>query len=134
MRYLWMGLGWLSLGLGVVGAFLPLLPTTPFLLLAAFAFSRGSDRLHDWLVTHPQFGPPIRDWHQGGYIARRVKWVATASVAAVFGLSVVMGVPLWALGTQAVILTFVMFFLWTRPEPPTETPSSTNTQQETQHD
>ena len=117
MRYLWIGFGWLCLGAGILGAFLPLLPTTPFLLLAAYAFSRGSDHLHDWLVNHPQFGPPIQDWQRERAIGRRVKWVGTASILAVFGLSIVMGVPSWALLTQGVILLGVLGFLWTRPEP-----------------
>jgi hypothetical protein len=58
MKYIWIGLGWLFVLLGVAGIVLPLLPTTPYLLLAAICFSRGSQRMHDWLVNHPTLGPP----------------------------------------------------------------------------
>lgn len=118
MKYLWLALGWTSVGLGIAGAFLPLLPTTPFLLLAAFAFSRGSQQLHDWLIEHPQLGPPIHHWHAHGAISRKVKIYATISMVAVFVLSLVMGVSPWLLALQAVILTFVGVFLWSRKEPP----------------
>ena len=119
-RALWLGLGWTCVGLGVVGAFLPLLPTTPFLLLAAFSFSRGSNKLHSWLINHPKLGPPITDWQQHRAISRRVKWVATLSMVAVFGLSLLMQVPSWALLTQAGVLLCVAGFLWTRAERPEE--------------
>lgn len=118
MRYLWIALGWTCVGLGLVGAFLPLLPTTPFLLLAAFAFSRGSATLHDWLMTHPSLGPPIHDWQEHRAISRRVKVIATFSVMAVLLLSVLVGAPGWALAVQAVVLTFVLVFLWSCREGP----------------
>ena len=118
MKYLWLALGWTSVGLGIAGAFLPLLPTTPFLLLAAFAFSRGSQQLHDWLVEHPQLGPPIHHWHAHGAISRKVKIYASISMVAVFVLSLVMGAPGWVLVMQALILSFVAVFLWSRKEPP----------------
>ena len=118
MKVLWIALGWTSVGLGVVGTFLPLLPTTPFLLLAAFAFSRGSETLHDWLMTHPSLGPPIHDWHQHRAVSRRVKVVATFSIIAIFALAVLLAAPAWALITQATVWTFVLLFLWTRHERP----------------
>ncbi|MEM9620389.1 MAG: YbaN family protein [Pseudomonadota bacterium] len=117
MRYLWIALGWISIVLGVVGAFLPLLPTTPFLLLAAFSFSRGSERLHAWLLNHPKLGPPIHAWEAEKAISRQVKIVAQISIVAVFILSIVMRAPWWAIVSQAVILIGVSTFLWTRPEP-----------------
>ncbi len=65
MRYLLLAIGWLSVALGVVGIFLPVLPTTPFLLLAAACFSRSSPRFHHWLIHHRQLGPWIRDYLGG---------------------------------------------------------------------
>ena len=62
MRRLYLALGLVSLGLGIIGAFLPLLPTVPFLLLAAFLFARGNPAWEKRLLDHPRWGPPIRDW------------------------------------------------------------------------
>ncbi len=107
----------MSVALGIAGAFLPLLPTTPFLLLAAWAFSNGSERLHNWLLDHPTLGPPIHAWEDEHAIARNVKVIASISIVAVFLLSVVMAAPWWALTAQGVILIGVSFFIWTRPEP-----------------
>lgn len=65
VRYLLLGIGWLSVALGVIGIFLPVLPTTPFLLLAAACFVRSSRRFYIWLVTHRHLGPWIRDYLEG---------------------------------------------------------------------
>jgi uncharacterized membrane protein YbaN (DUF454 family) len=118
MRYLWIAIGWACVGLGIAGAFLPLLPTTPFLLLAAFAFSRGSSELYDWLLDHPQLGPPIHHWRTHGAISLRVKILASVSLVVVFVISVLTQVPGWLLITQAVVLSVVALFLWTRRTPP----------------
>lgn len=115
MRFLWAGLGTLCVGLGVIGAFLPLLPTVPFLLLAAFLFSRSSPRLHSWILSHPQFGPVIEDWNRSGAIRPRAKRLATLSIVAVFGLSIALDVKTAVLIIQAVVLSCVLVFLWTRP-------------------
>lgn len=64
-RYLVIILGWLSVILGVVGIFLPLLPTTPFILLAAWCFSRSSPLFHNWLISHPKLGPIVDTWSNG---------------------------------------------------------------------
>ena len=117
-RGLFLVAGWLALGLGVLGIPLPLLPTTPFLLLAAFCFARGSERWHQWLLTHPQFGPPIRQWQRHGAISRRVKWLGSASLAALLPISLLVGAPDWVVLAQLAIIVGVASFLWTRPEPP----------------
>lgn len=80
-RMLWVAAGVLALALGIVGIFLPLLPTTPLVLLAAFCFARGSTRCERWLLTHPRFGPMIRDWRLRRAIPRRVKHLAWAMMA-----------------------------------------------------
>lgn len=76
-RHLWLAAGGISLALGVIGIFLPLLPTTPFVLLAAFCFSRGSERCERWLVEHPRFGPMVRDWRANRAVPLRAKQLAT---------------------------------------------------------
>jgi uncharacterized membrane protein YbaN (DUF454 family) len=118
MRFLWAALGLLSLGLGLVGVVLPLLPTVPFILLAAFFFARSSERLHNWLLDHPTFGPAINDWQTHGAVSRRGKKMATLSVAIVFGISLILGLRWHILLIQAVTLSCVMLFLWTRPDGP----------------
>jgi uncharacterized membrane protein YbaN (DUF454 family) len=89
LRPLYVAAGVLFLGLGVVGLFLPLIPTTGPLLLAAFFFGRGSERLHRWLTTHPRFGKLIADFEAGRGIPRTTKIVAVVMMAAAFGYSTV---------------------------------------------
>ncbi|MEL6205067.1 MAG: YbaN family protein [Pseudomonadota bacterium] len=115
MRMVWAFCGILCLCLGAVGAILPLLPTVPFMLLAAFCFARSSPQLHQWLLSHPVFGPAIIDWQERGAISLRAKRAATVSIAAVFGLSLLLGVGFAVLAIQAVVLSAVLTFIWTRP-------------------
>lgn len=115
-RTLWLILGLLAVVLGVIGVFLPLLPTVPFLLLAAFCFARSSARLHDWLLSHPTFGPPIADWQRSGAISRRAKILASLSLIAAFGFPLWLGVRAEVLAIQVLILSAVALFIWTRPE------------------
>lgn len=116
MRFVWLILGLISFSLGVIGAFLPLLPTVPFMLLAAFLFSKSSERLHNWLITHPVFGPSISDWQQNGAITRRIKLYSTVSIVATFGLSLAFGLKPIILIIQGITLLCVSVFIWTRPE------------------
>jgi len=117
-RALWLTLGLASTACGIAGIVLPLVPTTPFLLLAAYAFARSSPRLHTWLVTHPRLGPPIADWNLHGAISRRAKLAAVAVMAATFLMSALFGVSGTILAIQAAILGGAATFVLTRPDGP----------------
>ena len=82
MRTTYLLIGHASMALGFIGIFVPLLPTTPFVLLAAACYSRGSEHFHTWLHEHPRFGPMITAWREHGAIGFRSKIVATVMVAA----------------------------------------------------
>jgi uncharacterized membrane protein YbaN (DUF454 family) len=115
MRYVWASLGIVSVAVGLLGVVLPLLPTVPFMLLAAFFFARSSERLHGWLLAHPTFGPPIIDWQERGAISARGKRIATLSILVVFGISLLLGLHWQLLLIQALVLSCVLFFIWSRP-------------------
>ena len=85
-RPLWLALGWLFVLLGFIGALLPLMPTTIFLILAARCFARSSPRLEAWLLGHPRFGPPLRAWRDDGAIGPRAKAMACAGIALGYAL------------------------------------------------
>lgn len=117
-RLAWMALGALALGLGAIGIVLPILPTTPFLLIAAFAFGRGSPRVEAWLLGHRIFGPPILDWRQHGAIRPRVKAISVATMVGVLVLGVALGLSPGLLALQAVCLAGAATFILTRPDRP----------------
>ncbi len=119
MRYLWLTLGHLAVLLGVVGIFLPLLPTTPFLLLAAFCYGRGSERFEQWLLTHPRLGPPVREWRAHRVIRPRIKIVAVVTVA--FSLGWVLSrpqVPVAGKIAMVAVMAPVLGFLLSRRSTP----------------
>lgn len=122
-RALWMGFGCLCVALAAAGAVLPLLPTTPFLLLAAYAFARSSKRLHDWLLAHRQFGPLIRNWQRHGAIDRRAKWLAVLVMMAALTLSLVLRLDLRLVLVQGVVMLAAASFILTRPDGPAGPPS-----------
>jgi uncharacterized membrane protein YbaN (DUF454 family) len=112
----WRIAGLLCLALAVVGVVLPLVPTTPLLLLAAFCFGRGSERMLRWLLEHPRFGPPIRDWRENRSISRRAKVCASLSMILVVAVSILLDIHQGILITQVVVLALVAAFILTRPE------------------
>lgn len=95
MKSLLAVLGAVSLALGVAGIFLPLLPTTPFLLLAAWAFVRSSPRLYSWLMNHPHLGEYIRNFRENRAIPLRVKVVSVSLVWLTIGFCIVAVVERW---------------------------------------
>lgn len=93
LRHVVTAFGWLFFGMGVVGMFLPVWPTTPFMLLAAACFMRSSERLHTWLVNHPKYGQHIRDYLEGRGLQRKTKAVAIGTMWASILLSATLVVP-----------------------------------------
>jgi len=128
-RALWISLGSLSLGLGIIGIVLPLMPTTPFLLLAAYCFDRGSPRLHRWLLGNRYLGGFIRDYVEGRGIPMRTKAVAIATLWVTMLLTIVLvlgdpgdnvgSVPIWLVDSfLLVIAAGVTLHLVTLPTAP----------------
>ena len=116
-RWAWWLLAYASLGLGLVGIVVPGLPTVPFVLLAAYAAARGSQRLHAWLLAHRQFGPMIRDWQSQGAVSRRAKRLATGMMAACAVVMFLTAPKAWMAATGTAIMAVVAAWLWLRPEP-----------------
>lgn len=122
-RALWWLLAYASLGVGIVGIFVPGLPTTVFVLISAYAAARGSERLHRWLLAHPRFGPAIVDWQAHGAVSRRAKWMATLTMLACAAvlLLVMARFPAhrwWMTALPIACMAIVAAWLWRRPEPP----------------
>jgi len=117
-RWAWWLLAYTSLALGVIGIVVPGLPTVPFVLLSAFAAARGSQKLHDRLLAHPQFGPMIRDWQAHGAVSRRAKRLAVSMMAACAVIMFLTSPRWWMAATGTAIMTLVAIWLWRRPEPP----------------
>ncbi|WP_246040475.1 YbaN family protein [Roseovarius arcticus] len=115
MRTLWVCVGSVALALGAVGVILPLLPTTPFILLAAFAFARGSPKLRAWLVGNRAFGPIITDWEARGVIAPRYKAMACTAMSAVLLASVLGGLAWRLVAVQAVCMLCAAAYVLSRP-------------------
>jgi len=96
VRALFLVAGILSMGLGIAGIFLPVLPTTPLVILAAACFARSYRPFHEWLLAHRHFGPTLREWHEHRSIPYRTKLTAIAMMAATLTASIVFFVaPLW---------------------------------------
>ena len=116
-RGVYFAAGLLMLLLGIIGAFLPVMPTTIFVILAAWCFGRSSPRFETWLLGHPTFGPPLRAWREEGAIPRRGKLMAWTGMA--------IGYCLFWLGNPgalvAVVVTsffaFGAVYVGTRPDP-----------------
>jgi uncharacterized membrane protein YbaN (DUF454 family) len=95
LRWLFIAAGSVCVALGVLGIFLPLLPTTPFLLLAAACYARGSQRFYDWLLANRTFGPLILEWRRHRSIPYRTKLTAIAMMSLTLGISIVFFVPIF---------------------------------------
>ncbi|RZS32059.1 YbaN family protein [Corticibacter populi] len=106
------------LALGIIGVFVPGLPTTVFILMAAWAAARSSPRLHQWLRRHRLFGPMLVNWEAGGYVSRKAKRSASLAMLACMLVMAVFRPPVWAMILAASCMAGVAIWLWQRPEPP----------------
>ncbi|WP_293226325.1 YbaN family protein [Ottowia sp.] len=114
---LWRLLALAAFALGVVGAFLPVLPTVPFLLLAAWAAGKGWPAFEAWLLRHPRFGPPVRRWRTHGAVSRKAKWLATVTMTlSVIALQFMGEVAPWVRVAVPLFLLAMGVWLWRRPE------------------
>ena len=114
-RYLYMAGGLVAIGLAIVGAFLPIMPTVPFLIVAVFCFARSEPAWERRLLEHHRYGQVLRDWGERGAIARRFKLISIGAMAigAAFAAYTI-GWP-WVLISLAVLVGFGSW-IWTRPE------------------
>ncbi|PRY79565.1 hypothetical protein CLV80_102210 [Yoonia maritima] len=112
---LWLLVGWAALGLGAIGVVLPVLPTTPFVILAAFAFGNGSPKLQKRLHDHRTFGPMIAEWNATGAIAPKYKAIAVVMMAAALTASILMGMRPMVIAIQSICMIGAGTFVLTRP-------------------
>ncbi|GAA4338193.1 YbaN family protein [Variovorax defluvii] len=116
MQLLWRLLAIVFLALALLGVVLPLLPTVPFVLLAAWCASRGWPALDAWLLGHPVYGPSIRDWRRGGVVSRRAKWMASFSMAIGAVVMQFASLPPAARIAGPLVMLATAIWLWCRPE------------------
>ncbi len=114
LRWLWIVSGFAALALAVIGVVLPVMPTVPFVVLAAYCFARGSKRWERWLLAHPVMGPMVRNWRESRSIPLRAKWLSTVTMTLSSALS------WWYLPVSygwvpAAVCTAVAAWLWWMP-------------------
>lgn len=113
----WRVLGLSCVTIGVINAFIPLLPSTVFMLIGAWAFSRGAPHWRERLMAHPRFGAPLRNWADGGRVSKRGKRLAALGMAASVAISLWIFGPTTPVLAVAAGLAGLATWLWTRPEP-----------------
>ena len=125
---LYVAAGWACLAMAMLGVVLPLLPTTPFVLLASWCFYRGSPRIHAWLHRSRTFGPTLDDWHHYHGIRRGLKHRAVIMVLAVVGLSMLYNsLPWWLRYATVGLVACGLYVIWTVPTLPDDAPRAPRT-------
>ncbi len=115
LRTVFLAIGILSLALGMLGIFLPVLPTTPFVLLAAACFARGSEPLHNWMLAHRIAGPIIVEWREHRSMPPGIKPWAFLMIVLSFGASIALMESIWHRALLAGIAAILAAFLWRVP-------------------
>ena len=115
-KKIYIALGFLSLGLGVLGSVLPVLPTTPFVLLSAYLFSKSSEKWYKWLISIPKFGKNIEDWNDHGVISKKAKITCFISITLVIiWINAGLAIHLYPKVLLTIILISVLTYVCTRP-------------------
>ena len=115
-RLVYLGVGWISVGMAIAGVILPILPTTPMLLVAVWAFGRSSPELAERIRAHKVFGPPIRDWQDNGVISPKAKALALGIMTLMGGwLWAYSGMPVWLITGVTGILAGTAIYVASRP-------------------
>ncbi len=118
-KVLLLTLGWLCLISGFIGVFLPLLPTTPFVLLAAYFFSQSSQKMHNWLHQQKTLGPFLKEWEIHRVIPLKAKWMATITIIGLFSSTFIFVKVIFAIKIVVGCLgLFILGFIWTKPSHP----------------
>jgi len=126
--FLYVAGGWACVGLALVGTVLPLLPTTPFLLLASWCFYRGSPRIHAWLHRSPLFGPTLDDWHHYHALRGGVKRRAIMMVVGVVTASLLLNaLPGWLRWAVFALVAVGLYTIWSLPTLPDDAPPAPRT-------
>lgn len=116
MKACWLLAGWIFFTIGIVGIYLPVLPTTPFLILTSYCFSKGSNRLHRWILSLPAVGPVISDWEEHGTIRLRAKTFATTIIVAfLLYLYLLLDVSIAVKTIVSCMMYLSLIYIWTRP-------------------
>ena len=121
LHWTYIGVGWVFTSLGIIGAFVPVMPTTPFLLVALWAFGKSSPRLQKWLLEHPRYGPTLRDWHKYGAIRSSIKVVSITAMAASVVMVYWMTDNIFAITLHLIVVTLTALFILSRPSTGPET-------------
>ncbi|ACE86301.1 YbaN family protein [Cellvibrio japonicus] len=122
MRWVWRCLALVAVALGLIGVIVPGMPTTVFMLMGAAAASRGWPALHDWLLSHPRFGPPIQHWRNYGAVPRKAKWMALITMLLSMWMICSSATALWVKWSLPSLMSAILLWLWTRPECPRKNP------------
>ena len=113
----WRSLVVIFITLGIIGAILPGMPTTVFLILAAWAASKGWPQMDAWLLNHSKYGPTLRNWRENGTVSRKAKWIASIMMLFSGILMLFTNAPFWVKIFTDVTMLIVAIWLWLRPEP-----------------
>lgn len=116
-KILWLLLAYATLAIGLIGAFLPILPTTPFLLVAVWAGSHASSKFKWWLLRHKRFGPGLRDWYRDKAIAKPAKIMAVTVIAVSWFVIILTGRPIGVIVFTGLLFVGCISFLLSRPDP-----------------